>query len=718
MIYRITTGDVAGKYVGNYAAGAATQFSDVPATAWYAGYVAYCADAGYLKGVGDGKYDPNGTLTGYQALAALLRAIGYNQNNDFTGTDWTVKVAEVAYTNGIMTGVYANLNGALTREQAAQLVFNALWTTKVSYSAAFGYSNLWQTTLVNGVFGITSAKAGVSGVETDDWGRPSTVWYAGSVKAVIIADQALNKYTTATSECLIALDMALKTSQAVDLWDNGTKNASGLYVELTDTALSVGGTGVLIEVYADRVVRIDTYLAQVGAAHAAQYDLNGHLTAAAYTDLYIYDQVGGAASTSTIAGVGYNYGEFVLVNKNTKNTVATADDYRVIVKAAPAVVGAQTWVYSDNSRTVAGAKYAAAAHFYKDATNKYVGSTNYTWYFDQYNNLIGAFNIATVYNYGVIENIQWVNPELSSGYALATIRYMNNTTANVKVASLNGSGLTYATTGSNVGYNGSKWVVSTSVAENKGVYFGTSLYAIEDLGNGSVAMTAVSLTSATTEGRVTDTVTTGVSKIGSVATDNATIYMVYNATNNTYAYYTGYTSVPTMNGNVQVDYVMASTGYAKYVYIVGNAASSTAYGLVQVKNVTWMYDNNTHNYTLTDAYVNGVLTPVVINESLAGANCVNVAANTVYYVTYTSGVVTGATPITSASWTNVGGNQYACLLTVDSVSGVDVVKTVDGGEWNVKNAAVYGEVKVGSQVVMVVTQDTFTASAIYVVVNP
>ena len=41
-------------------------FSDLPASNWAAKYVAYCADAGYVSGVGDNKFAPDEKVTGYQ----------------------------------------------------------------------------------------------------------------------------------------------------------------------------------------------------------------------------------------------------------------------------------------------------------------------------------------------------------------------------------------------------------------------------------------------------------------------------------------------------------------------------------------------------------------------------------------------------------------------------------------------------------------------------
>ena len=83
IIYRIATGDVTDSQVGIYAD--YNKFSDVPSDNWAAGYINYCANAEYIKGRGDGKFYPQDKVTGYEALAMILRVVGYDKNGEFTG---------------------------------------------------------------------------------------------------------------------------------------------------------------------------------------------------------------------------------------------------------------------------------------------------------------------------------------------------------------------------------------------------------------------------------------------------------------------------------------------------------------------------------------------------------------------------------------------------------------------------------------------------------
>ena len=114
--------------------GSGTVFSDVAATAWYAGYVEYCAGAGYVAGVGGGKFDPDAKVTGVQFGKMLLCALGYKAEIEgYTGADYTIAIARDANKNGLFDDLSIATSANLTREQAAQMAFNALEATVVEY---------------------------------------------------------------------------------------------------------------------------------------------------------------------------------------------------------------------------------------------------------------------------------------------------------------------------------------------------------------------------------------------------------------------------------------------------------------------------------------------------------------------------------------------------------------------------------------------------------
>ncbi len=142
LIYRLATGDVDDNRAGAYANYG--NFADVAESDWFAGYVGFCANAGYIKGHG-GYFNPYDSVTGYEALAMILRAIGYDKNGEFTGATWETNVSALATQLGILKNIktthYGNtLYLASRRDVVAELLFQAdAKVPMVIYTPAFGY---------------------------------------------------------------------------------------------------------------------------------------------------------------------------------------------------------------------------------------------------------------------------------------------------------------------------------------------------------------------------------------------------------------------------------------------------------------------------------------------------------------------------------------------------------------------------------------------------
>ena len=73
-------------------------------------------------------------------LAMILRAVGYDQNDEFTGSGWEIRTASTAESLGILDNVQdATLGQPATRELVAELIFRAMIVPTVEYTNAFGY---------------------------------------------------------------------------------------------------------------------------------------------------------------------------------------------------------------------------------------------------------------------------------------------------------------------------------------------------------------------------------------------------------------------------------------------------------------------------------------------------------------------------------------------------------------------------------------------------
>ena len=109
-----------------------TTFSDVPSGAWYEGYVNYCASLGIIAGVGGGKFNPSGAVTGVELAKMMLVVADYKPDIEgYTGAGWNLNVIRDAQSAGMFEGYSLAYSAAATREQAAQLFSNAILETDV-----------------------------------------------------------------------------------------------------------------------------------------------------------------------------------------------------------------------------------------------------------------------------------------------------------------------------------------------------------------------------------------------------------------------------------------------------------------------------------------------------------------------------------------------------------------------------------------------------------
>ena len=113
-------------------------FSDVrnnANAAWAEGYIESCAAQGIVSGVGGGKFAPNGNVTGVQLAKMLLVSLGYKSENEgFTGNAWATNVNMRAAQRGLYKGLETmDTSAAITRDNAAQMVWNALNAYEVEY---------------------------------------------------------------------------------------------------------------------------------------------------------------------------------------------------------------------------------------------------------------------------------------------------------------------------------------------------------------------------------------------------------------------------------------------------------------------------------------------------------------------------------------------------------------------------------------------------------
>ena len=116
-------------------------FTDIKGT-WAESYIEYCAANGIIAGRGNNKFDPTGTVSATEAAKMLLGVLGYSaEKSGLVGNDWAINTNVLANQNGLYKNL-ANLNAntLLTRDNAAQMIYNALDADMVELNAAGNYT--------------------------------------------------------------------------------------------------------------------------------------------------------------------------------------------------------------------------------------------------------------------------------------------------------------------------------------------------------------------------------------------------------------------------------------------------------------------------------------------------------------------------------------------------------------------------------------------------
>jgi len=127
-----------------------TQFTDVPATAWYSGYVRYGVALGITEGTSKEHFSPDATVTYDQVITFIMRALGYSDK--LVGGYPTGYIMQ-AYQLGVLDADSNTGNAGAPRGEIAQDLYRALNADFVYYSkdtdSFMAYDNLLHKTSDN-----------------------------------------------------------------------------------------------------------------------------------------------------------------------------------------------------------------------------------------------------------------------------------------------------------------------------------------------------------------------------------------------------------------------------------------------------------------------------------------------------------------------------------------------------------------------------------------
>ncbi len=446
---------------------APVNFTDVKAGHWAESFISYCYHTGIIAGVGNNKYAPDADVTGVQFLKMVLVVLGFDAKEEgLVGTGYSVRARNLARAIGLLNGIGNDFDytKGLTRDNAAQIMLNALQTSTVEYGKV--------VTIAPGVAFIGDSKATFTGkLLAEEWnlhventidffGRPGHKWsfhhnnYPNHSHDVVLAnyvDTPVATYTTEVDGCTIYDDLGVELIyQSEHLADPGatsyTDGVLGANEKIADsTKVSTGAQGQLTEIYAIacnggktveyRIVHINTYLAQVTDVKDEVKDGRNHVQTPRYVTATVYARTNnenykGGAAMATLANTGFvteNFaeGDFVLVQG-----VVTPDKQGVLGIDIKSMTAAKTELTKltglDNISAVAnmyvnGTKTPVACKYAYDADRTVADCWDtFTFIYDSYGNVIGTTKYTAPANYAVLDKL-YIDYAKGDGTVYATV---------------------------------------------------------------------------------------------------------------------------------------------------------------------------------------------------------------------------------------------------------------------------------------------------------
>lgn len=389
---------------------------------WAAPYIEYCAIRGIVAGKGDGTFAPNETVTGSQAAKMLLVAAGYQPAIEgFTGATWEVKTNVRANAVGLYDGLDINPSQGLTRDSAAQMVYNILDVEQVTYKYTLVANGDGTFTSVNEIdktadnktvledkFGAVKVEGVVVANEVADLNSSKkndnkvlvgSALDAGKTKIVITnggKDEDQNEYTgTQTFKVSTGLDQLGRTVRLYVKTGSSAANAkvfgsvivtddNKVVTDASDDSINsvaddnsldiVSGTKVATN-YAD-LTALSSDAAKADGTHGVQKILidnndDGDVDYVLLTT-YVFGKVTGK-STSSDGSLTVNYSGAATLSVDDKDDVVGFDDVakndyvlaafiggKLHVQKAESVTGTLD-AYTSTSLTVDGTKYTVSA---------------------------------------------------------------------------------------------------------------------------------------------------------------------------------------------------------------------------------------------------------------------------------------------------------------------------------------------------------------------
>lgn len=621
-------------------------FSDVDASRWSAGYIAYCVSEGIIDGYGDGSFGPADELTAYQFAKMLLCALGYDADAEgFVGTSWAINVATYAVNAGILEDV-SDYSAGVSRDTAALMALNTLVADVVYYPSGNVSIETGDGTNItingSGASLRTNTSSSDGNIEDDGYmqfaerywtklerttstvgtyGRPATyVWTLDDdgIYSGVDDEDLLGSYTTSVTRgtvySLIGSSAYSKLGDEAELYvyidgelvadadvDDYIVRSSSSYIgaNASDT-----GRGVTTEVYLTDdgdvyIVIINTYL---GIAQDDYDSDSGELEVVYYyNDTYIDNPTSGDDVTlydDDFDIDGYAADDYLLLTFDGEDVAS--------VESAGSVSGTVTGYTSGSSVTVDGTRYYFARNIDSDTfvTSSYAINSDITLILDENGYIVGTDDATSSSYYLYLLEVAQSGSLSSSGYE-AAVFFTDGTYDEISLRYIDDA--------------------TPSVDAEAGWYS----YTVNSAGR-------YTLTSASNTVETTNDVRNGYARYISgnslFTATSSTVFIVYDVDDGDYDVYTGYSNVPNITAgsdagdSLNVSALRNSSGYSVAVFIAesgatvsGGGRSSSDVAFVYYGGYSTSSDSDGNIFYTYYAFLNGESTTINTNYQLSGS---------------------------------------------------------------------------------------------------
>lgn len=328
-------------------------FADVMYTHWGAPYISVASKNNFMTGYSNGYFKPNAYITYEDAISAMLRLMGYT-NNDYTGAYPQGPVAK-ASDIGLTDDVNVSIGSYVSRSEMAKLVYNMLNTPAKGQDAIYA---------VNLGYKPTSELLTIGDVLDENVTGPVTV-KPGTISSLgLNSPRVYRNGKGSTIDSIENYDVIYYSKKSNAVWAYSNK-ATGLVNAIapnkeSPTSVTVGGTTYPLSYYAaQRAFGLDGI--EVGETVTMLLDKNGNVCDA-YNSSALYESSIGvvisvSAKTITAADgtktTGY-YATVLMTDGSTVDVPQKTDSKSAVGSAVSIDYKTSTYKITSQGASVSG----------------------------------------------------------------------------------------------------------------------------------------------------------------------------------------------------------------------------------------------------------------------------------------------------------------------------------------------------------------------------